>query len=708
MKIRIKSCDSAKARALNERFKLPLLAATVMARRNMGEEDVVFSLENDILYQHSPFTVEDVYSAVERIEEALDEEERGEQEKILIFGDRDVDGVTSTAIMMRTLKKLGAKNVSYRLPHGDESYGITKEGVKEILEGGYSLVITVDNGISAREEIKELMMNGVDVIILDHHIPGEKLPPATAIFDPKVEGSGYPFPHLAGCAVAAKLCWALHFASTPLWNSRVILLHAEPGNGTIRVSGAKMENMMVVDTCSDEFLEGEKNSLSRSRLLPFLACGLPVIVLDKDTELSLLRRAFGNNVDIALEDFRPQLDRIMPKTRGKSLFDLSLLSRSARYVTANKEMETLISLFKSASIYAFPSLTKDFEDMQQLEAIGTISDLMPMVDENRIIVRKGLSLMSKKPLPCLSYLLAKQNLIGKPISAVNVSFKISPVLNAAGRMGEPETALELLLTDEPGKIEDLTDRLLSLNAARQQNEEDTMKMVSSKAEDSYIDNDGKIVIIDDPSVPRGLTGSIASRISNDKRIPVIVLATMDGKVSGSMRCHDPWSARDFLSSFSHLLEDYGGHRFAAGFRLDEEKKAEFIARVEEYVREIPEESEESREIEVDAQIPKTFMNEELWEIRELFEPFGQENEELLFYIPDCEIVESFSVGGNPKYMKFTIRYGNSQWPAVWWDARNNNEFHPGRHVSVVFTPETNWWKGVGKRQLGIREMEPLP
>ena len=151
MKIRIKSCDSAKARALNERFKLPLLTATVMARRNMGEEDVVFSLENDILYQHSPFTVEDVYSAVERIEEALDEEERGEQEKILIFGDRDVDGVTSTAIMMRTLKKLGAKNVSYRLPHGDESYGITKEGVKEILEGGYSLVITVDNGISARE-----------------------------------------------------------------------------------------------------------------------------------------------------------------------------------------------------------------------------------------------------------------------------------------------------------------------------------------------------------------------------------------------------------------------------------------------------------------------------------------------------------------------------------------------------------------------------
>ena len=470
MKVRIKKYDSSRARALSERFGLPILASTIMARREMPEEEVMYSLVVDILYQHSPFTVDDVYTAVERIQEALDEEDGKEQEKILIFGDRDVDGVTSTAIMIRTLRKLGAKNVSWRLPHGDESYGLTDDAVDEILESGVTLVITVDNGISAIEEIKRLEKAGVSVIVLDHHIPGDRLPPAEAIFDPKIEGSGYPFPHLAGCAVAAKLCWALHFASTTLWNSSLILLHAEPGNGTIRVTGAKLENLVVVDTCSDEFLEDGRNSLSQSRLLPFLSCQLPIVVLDKDTELSLLRRAFGRNVDISLEDFRPQMEKVMPKTRGKSLFDLSVYSRAAKYASSNKEMETLISLFKSSSIYSFPELTKNFEDIQQLEAIGTISDLMPMKDENRLIVKKGLKLMSRTPLSCLQYLIAKQNLISKPISSVNVSFKIAPVLNAAGRMGKPEEALELLISDDPGVIEELSLRLLDMNQQRQKSE----------------------------------------------------------------------------------------------------------------------------------------------------------------------------------------------------------------------------------------------
>ena len=707
MKVRIKNYDSSRARALSERFGIPLLASTIMARREMGDEEVMYSLEDDILYQHSPFTVDDVYTAIERIQEALDEEEGKEQEKILIFGDRDVDGVTSTAIMVRTLRKLGAKNVSWRLPHGDESYGLTSDAVDEILEMGVTLVITVDNGISAFEEIKRLELAGVSVIVLDHHIPGEKLPPAEALFDPKIEGSGYPFPHLAGCAVAAKLCWALHFASTPLWNSTLILLHAEPGNGTIRVTGAKLENLVVIDTCSDEFIEDGRNSLSTSRLLPFLSCGLPIVVLDKDTELSLLRRAFGKNVDIALEDFRPQMEKVMPKTRGKSLFDLYVYSRAAKYASSNKEMETLISLFKSSSIYSFPELTKGFEDIQQLEAIGTISDLMPMKDENRLIVKKGLKLMSRNPLPCLQYLIAKQNLFGKPISAVNVSFKIAPVLNAAGRMGKPEEALELLISEDPGVIEDLSLRLLDMNQQRQKSEEDIMEKVSVEAEESLIKNDGKIIIVDDPDVPRGLTGSIASRLSNEKSVPVIVMASVDGKVVGSMRCRDPWSAREFLSNFSYIFEDFGGHRFAAGFRLEEERKEELISSFEEYVSALPEIDQEEIEIEVDAQIPKEFMNENVWKTRELFEPFGQENEELLFYIPDGVIEEAYCVSNNPKYMRFTIRYGENSWPSVWWEARRNAEFTIGRHVSLVFSPETNWWKGVGKMQMHIKEMEPL-
>ena len=110
---------------------------------------------------------------------------------------------------------------------------------------------------------------------------------------------------------------------------------------------------------------------------------------------------------------------------------------------------------------------------------------------------------------------------------------------------------------------------------------------------------------------------------------------------------------------------------------------------------------------MDAQIPKEFMNENVWKTMELFEPFGQENEELLFYIPDAVIEEAYCVSNNPKYMRFTIRYGENAWPSVWWDARNNSEYTVGRHVSIVFSPETNWWKGVGKMQMHIKEMEAL-
>ena len=200
MKVRIASSDPSKVRSLKEKYSLSLLAATILERRGVEDgEDMMYFLESDTVYLHSPFESDDIYTAVDRINDAIEENER-----ILIFGDRDVDGVTATAIMARTLRKLGAENVFTRLPSGDEPYGLTSDSVDEILDKGYTLVITVDCGISSVEEIRALERNGVDVIVLDHHIPGEELPPAAAIFDPRVSGSGYPFESLAGCAVAAK------------------------------------------------------------------------------------------------------------------------------------------------------------------------------------------------------------------------------------------------------------------------------------------------------------------------------------------------------------------------------------------------------------------------------------------------------------------------------------------------------------------------
>ena len=338
MDIRIPVSDPGKVRTLKERFSLDLLTATVLERRGLERvEDAVYYLETDTVYQHSPLECDDVYTAVERITAAIEE-----GEDILVFGDRDVDGITGSAILYRGLRKLGAGNVSVRLPEGDEPYGMTADSVSEILQGGYTLVITVDCGIASVEEIATLERNGVDVIVLDHHIPGDELPPAVAIFDPRVEGAGYPFPGLAGCAVAAKLAWALEFARTPLYGSECIVLHAEPRNGTVRINAVRLENLVEIDRITEEVVEGAF-SAERSRLMDFLAVSLPIFVLDGETEKKMLRRAFGANVDISLVDIREQLERIMPRAKGHTLFDLAMVSRAARYQEGDREIETLLA-----------------------------------------------------------------------------------------------------------------------------------------------------------------------------------------------------------------------------------------------------------------------------------------------------------------------------------------------------------------------------
>ena len=161
---------------------------------------MVWFFEEDIVFQHSPFLFLDSLDAVERIEEAI---EGGEN--IAVYGDRDCDGITSTAILVKELKRMGAGNLTYRLPLGDEPYGLTDELVDEFIKNGITLLITVDNGISALNQIRALRNNGIDTIVLDHHLPGDEFPPAYAILDPKVEGSGYPFSDPAACASARPL-----------------------------------------------------------------------------------------------------------------------------------------------------------------------------------------------------------------------------------------------------------------------------------------------------------------------------------------------------------------------------------------------------------------------------------------------------------------------------------------------------------------------
>ena len=699
MKVKLKGeTDAAKIRQIQQRYGLDLLTATVLYRRGcVTGDDMLYVLESDIVYQRSPFEAEDIETIIERLTQAIEEDE-----PVLVFGDRDVDGVTSTAIMVRYLRSRGMTRLSYRIPVGDEPYGLTMDSVSEITGKGITLVITVDCGITCVEEVAELRRQGVDTIILDHHLAGETLPAALAVFDPKVLGSGYPFPSLAGCGVCAKTVWAMEFSRTPLYGEECLVLHAEPKNGTIRINAARLENLLETDRITEEVVEGEL-SPSRSRLMAFLAVNLPVFVLDSDTELNMLRKAFGRKVDISLIDIRANLEKVMPKARGRSLFDLSVMSRAALYKDGDREMETLISLFRSMSIYSCPSLTSGFEEILQLAAIGTVADLMPMKDENRIIVKRGLRSLSQKPQACLAPLLGRQNLASKNLNARDVSFYIAPVLNAAGRMGNAYAALSLLLSGTMEEAEGYTETLLEMNRKRQRSEENALEAVRGLGFESFERTGGKMVIISDKTIPRGLTGAIANKLLKEYGVPAIVLSEGEDRVSGSMRSSDSLDSRGFLSMFSSLFDDYGGHSKAAGFSLSPGNAKLFVQQAEGYASSMEETSAETTEMIIDADIPEAFMTESLWRLSDLLEPFGQENERVRFYIRGAEITDLRPVSSS-RMLSFGLRFGRYSWPCVWWDPHNKESFRKGTKVDMVFSPEVNWYKGNEKRQLLVADM----
>ncbi|MBR1919579.1 MAG: single-stranded-DNA-specific exonuclease RecJ [Spirochaetales bacterium] len=695
---------------LMERYHLPSTWATVLARRGItSRQDVRFFLENGLGYLHSPFLFEDMEGAVERVLSAIED-----KEKVCVFGDRDADGITSTALLVRELRNQGVET-DYLLPEGDDPYGLTLMAVDRIRELGSTLVITVDCGISCNEAIDELNRHQIDTIVLDHHIAGETLPDAVAIIDPKAPSSGYPFEHLAGCGVTAKFIWALRFAQTDLWKSSVILLHAEPGPGdntTTIIQAVQLENLVEVDRIVDEVPNGAVDLYS-SRIVNFLARNLPVLVLDSATELKALRNAFGKGVDISLVDIRRELEAVIPRTRGKSLFELSKESRAVMYADGHEELETLISLFTSCCIYKYPSLSGKWISLLDLVAIGTIADLMPLKDENRILVRLGLDRLSKNPCQQLSLLLSRQNLIARPLSAQDIGWYVSPVINASGRLGKPSVAVELLLSDSLDEIEKRTGELFELNRERQKRGEDAWEKVKPKARKSLESFGSKFVMVEDQNIERGLTGALSSRILKEcSAAPaVMVLAdAKDGRISASIRSKNGFDSRAFLAKFSDLLDDFGGHRYAGGFSMKVENLPAFRKAVEEEVLSM-DIVETDDAISVDLLLNKDTLNEKLISLVESFEPYGEQNPALVFMAEGPEIRSVTELGSDRDkgHLRLVLAYGKYQWNCVYWGAKGRypRDFTVGDRVRVIFRLGRNYWKGASSLQLTLMAMEKL-
>lgn len=698
--------------SLHTKYGTDLLTSSILARRDIiTGSDVQYFLEQDKRFLHCPFLFDTMEDACDRI---LDAKEEGE--KVLIFGDRDVDGITSTTLLYQYLKSLGI-DVQYKIPSGDDDFGLSIDAINDFAANYGTLIITVDNGICCKKEVDHAADLGIDVIVVDHHEPNdENYPELAIVIDPKVEDCGYPFPHISGCAVVYKLISALRFALNPLYKQEICLLNVHPINDAYVIECLKIENMIIKDKLSETFVPGVM-PLHQTKLVDFLK-GQQIFVWDENLQKKMLVKIFGQNVEINMLDVRPEIATIIPSVAELSLLRLKSFSKIAKYQeTTSSEIEAFYNIFitfiqMKISENKNPKIE---EEELQLVALAALADIMPLQNENRILVRQGIASMNKgKYRPGLYELIQKQNMLGKKISSTDLSWNIVPLLNATGRLGEPETALQLLIEENPQTREKIADRILALNIERKKMGAEAQIIADSQVRENLPRFSNKIAYVKSEKINRGVTGIVAGKLTSMLKLPSIVIGQIDGDLlRASLRSIsgiDLQNMLDYCNSKiqSGLFEKYGGHSEAAGFSIKKENLPILEKALEEYASyfEIPENV--NTEISIDAELPFEYMSPELLNLVDSFEPFGQGNPNLKFLVKNAKIISADVMGKTEvQHLRLTIDCGKYKWPAIYWKAaeRLNRDFSVGDKVDIVFEATRNLFNGNETPQMNIVEME---
>jgi len=561
-----KEIDKKLVKNISEKYSCDTLTAYILVARGITSDvDIPYFFSDNLSLLHDPFSLPDIQKAVNRIIEA-----KTKNEKVLIFGDRDADGITGTAMLADFLQSLNMEAI-WRVPLGDEPYGLSIKAVEEFSAMAGNLIITVDCGISNNVEIEKANSLAVDVIITDHHEPKIELPKAQAIVNPKLHYSSYPFRDISGCVVVYKLITALQDAL-----------------GTMGVS---------------DFNGKQKNYI-------------------------------------------------------------------------------------------------------QLASLGTIADIVPLRNENRIIVRKGLSAIMEKPIAGLSELLLILELSGKPITSEELAWSICPAINATGRMGSPDKAVNLLLEKDPVKRLILAKEIKSMNEKRRRLSTKTWPSVEKMAEDGLSRFEGKLVMAADEGINRGVTGIMANRLMDKYHIPSMVVHLGEDIAIGSIRSPGNYDIRLLIEPLEDIILNYGGHENALGFRLERSLWEQFIDRLEIEVGTISCKEISDESILVDAELPHSYITPDIFTMINQFEPYGEANQPIIFYSQGLKIIDASLLGKRkPKHIKFTLDMGKYKWPALLWDSfeRLDTDFSVGDRIDMLYCFNKNWYNGIERPQIIIKE-----
>lgn len=700
-----KQISKTQVESVSKKYSLDPITASIMVRRGItGGRDILYYIEDDLRFQHSPFMFAAMEDAVDRILDAKEE-----NEKVLIFGDRDVDGVTSTTVLYDCLSSMGI-DVSYKLPGGDDAYGLSMQAVEEFAANYGSLIITVDCGISNNAEIAKAAELGLDVIVVDHHNAPETLPSPAIIIDPKTENSGYPFPDISGCAVVYKLVSAIRFSQSNWYKQDVTLLNVNKENSAVEC--VKVRNLVPVSRLT-QTIDQNTASLSDTNL-PFYLQGQLLLAWDAKTLSQDLQSLFGDGAQFNLVDIRDEAAKLFPKFASMTLTQLKGMSKMAKY--GDHEPTEIGGFYNIFVTWVQKSLAKDFPSFAQAEekdlqlvALAALADIMPMKNENRIFVKNGLkSINSGRIRPGLRELMAELNLTGKRINSIDLSWVVVAHLNAAGRLGQPELAAKLFITDSQNERLETAKQIIELNAERKQLCVDAWNYAGIQAKASIPLHSNKLCVVIDERINRGVSGILAGRLVSTYNVPAMTVTIVDGIAIGSMRSCRDYDVTQFLNKMDDLFINHGGHNFAAGFSFKRERLAEFEERIKTLSSEIKLGDTKDTGGDIDAEIPAQYLTPALLDISDRFEPYGEENPQLLFMAKNIRVASGQRMGkGEKMHLKITVDCGKYKWPCIFWNEgeRLGRDFNVGDRVDFIFRVERNVFNRIETPQINLVDIK---
>ena len=531
------------------------LAAMILAARGIDAPKAAHNYLDCAAQMHDPFRMQDMDRAAGRVGLAMS---RGE--KIAVFGDYDVDGITATCLLTDFIRKHGGDCVPYIPGRLEEGYGLNPIAIEQLYREGVRLIVTVDCGITAVEEANLCKQLGIDLVITDHHVCKQVLPEAVAVVDPHRPDDMYPHKGLSGVGVAFKLAASL--------------------------------------------------------------CGSQEEVL------------------------------------------------------------------------------QDYADMV---CLGTVADVMPLQDENRTIVARGLESLRKTQRPGLIALMAESGSAPESLTASSVGYILAPRINAAGRMGQIDLAVELFLTKDPAHAAELAKALCELNRERQSVESEIYEQAVSMLPEGKTP---EAIVLADETWHQGVVGIVASRIAEEYCCPTFLVCLDGDHGKASSRSYGGFNLFSALSVLSELLESYGGHELAAGFTIHREQIPAFRQQICALAQAYYTQGAPRTVLETDCVIPPELLTQANVESLDCLEPCGNGCPKPVLVMQDM-VIERISQVGNGRHMRLRLRNGRYGFGGICFSTTAETaSVAEGDLVDVAFIPQINEYRGEKLVQMNVQDIRP--